>query len=104
MIDVTYSTKDWSDFWYNSNQIYPMKETLTAQQLNELVEQFVEIVVDNMDTKTLVQYVTEDLTHQYNNLSSSELKVEIEGLYDEELFDELVDNVCSEDRLTNVQL
>ena len=102
MIDVTYSTKDWSDFWYNSNQIYPMKETLTAQQLNELVEQFVEIIVDNMDTKTLVQYVTEDLTHQYNNLSSSELKVEIEGLYDEELYGELVDNVCSEDRLTNV--
>ena len=104
MIDVTYSTKDWSDFWYNSNQIYPMKETLTAQQLNELVEQFVEIIVDNMDTKTLVQYVTEDLTHQYNNLSSSELKVEIEGLYDEELYGELVNNVCSEDRLTNVQL
>ena len=102
MIDVTYSTKDWSDFWYNSNQIYPMKETLTAQQLNELVEQFVEIIVDNMDTKTLVQYVTEDLTHQYNNLSSSELKVEIEGLYDEELYGELVNNVCSEDRLTNV--
>ena len=81
-----------------------MKETLTAQQLNELVEQFVEIIVDNMDTKTLVQYVTEDLTHQYNNLSSSELKVEIEGLYDEELYGELVNNVCSEDRLTNVQL
>ena len=104
MIDVTYSTKDWSDFWYNSNQIYPMKETLTAQQLNELVEQFVEIIVDNMDTKTLVQYVTEDLRDQYNNLSNSELKIEIEGLYNEELYDELVNNVCSEDRLTNVQL
>ena len=81
-----------------------MKETLTAQQLNELVEQFVEIIVDNMDTKTLVQYVTEDLTDYYNNLSSSELKIEIEGSYDEELYNELVNNVCSEDRLTNVQL
>ena len=81
-----------------------MKETLTAQQLNELVEQFVEIIVDNMDTKTLVQYVTEDLRDQYNNLSNSELKIEIEGLYNEELYDELVNNVCSEDRLTNVQL
>ena len=92
MIDVTYSTKDWSDFWYNSNQIYPMKETLTAQQLNELVEQFVEIIVDNMDTKTLVQYVYDDLMDYYEKLDEHELKEQIDE-YDEDLFDELLDNV-----------
>ena len=34
-----------------------MRNDLTSQQHNELVEQFVEMVVDNMDTQTLVNYV-----------------------------------------------
>ena len=40
---------------------------LTSTQKEDLIEQFVEIVVDNMDTKTLVQYVTDDLIHFYEN-------------------------------------
>ena len=39
------------------------KVTLTEAQRSELVSQFVDIVVDGMDTKTLVQYVTDDLIH-----------------------------------------
>ena len=69
---------------------------LTSSQRENLIEQFVELVVDNMDTKTLVQYVTEDLTDYYNNkCSDAELKDEIDN-EDEELYDELVDNVTSE--------
>ncbi len=104
MIDVTYSTKDWSDFWYNSNQIYPMKLNLTAQQRDELIEQFVEIQLDNMDTQSLYELASEYVTNSFDRLTDSEIKERIESLYDEELFDELVNNVCSEDRLTNVQL
>ena len=36
---------------------------LTSAQKEDLIEQFVELVVDGMDTKTLVQYVTDDLIH-----------------------------------------
>ena len=42
------------------------KVTLTSPQRDELIEQYVEIVVDNMDTKSLVQFVTEELTEYYD--------------------------------------
>ena len=72
-----------------------MAKELTNSQRDELIEQFVEIVVDNMDTKTLVQYVTDDLIHFYENKCDDvELKEFIDN-HDEELYDELVDNVTN---------
>ena len=72
------------------------KVTLTSPQRDELIEQYVEIVVDNMDTKTLVQYVTDDLIHFYENKCDDvELKEFIDN-YDEDLYSELVDNVTNE--------
>ena len=67
---------------------------LTSTQRSELIEQFVELVVDNMDTKTLVQYVTDDLTDCYDKCSDNELKEFVDN-YDEDLFDELIDNVTT---------
>ena len=67
---------------------------LTPSQYNELVEQFVDIVVDNMDMKTLVQYVYDDLREHFEQSSQNELKDEIDN-FDEELWDELVDNVTT---------
>ena len=75
---------------------------LTSQQHNELVEQFVEMVVDNMDTKTLVNYVFDDLREHYENVSSYELKDAVDQ-YDEELYDELVDNVTTDDAVKEVE-
>ena len=72
-----------------------MAKELTDAQRSELISQFVEIVVDNMDTKTLVQYVTDDLIHFYENKCDDvELKEFIDN-HDEELYDELVDNVTN---------
>ena len=69
---------------------------LTSAQKEDLIEQFVEIVVDNMDTKTLVQYVTDDLIHFYENkCDDNELREFIDN-HDEDLYDELVDNVTNE--------
>ena len=75
---------------------------LTSNQRDELIEQFVELVVDNMDTKTLVQYVTDDLTDCYNKCSDLELKEYVDN-YDDELFNELVDNVTMEDEAAKYQ-
>ena len=75
---------------------------LTSQQHNELVEQFVEMVVDNMDTKTLVNYVFDDLREHYENSSSLELKDAVDQ-YDEELYDELVENVTTDDAVKEVE-
>ena len=72
-----------------------MKKLNDAQR-DELISQYSELVVDNMDTKTLVQFVTDDLTDLYNDYSDEELKCQIECTHDEDLFEELVDNVTNE--------
>ena len=72
-----------------------MTKELNSIQKDELIKQFVEIVVDNMDTKTLVQYVTDDLETFYDDSHIDFLKDEIES-YQEDLFEELVDNVTNE--------
>ena len=70
--------------------------TLTSTQREDLIEQFVDIVVDGMDMKTLVQYVTDDLIHFYENKCDDvELKEFIDN-HDEDLYDELVDNVTQQ--------
>ena len=78
-------------------------KNLTEQQRSELIEQFVEIQLDNMDTQCLYELASEYLLNSFDRLTDSEIKERIESLYDAELYDELIDNVCSEDRLTNVQ-
>ena len=71
-----------------------MTKELTSAQRDELIEQFVEIQVDNIDTQTLVEFVTDMLVNDYSNFNDDELKERI-NCYDEELYDELVDNVIS---------
>ena len=48
-----------------------------------------------MDTKDLVRYAQEQLTDYFDKLSDIEIKEDIDN-YDEELFEELVDNVTNE--------
>ena len=68
---------------------------LNNDQFGELVQQFVEIQVDNMDTKTMAEWITDELIFQYRKLTKEELKERVD-CYNEELFDELVDNVTTE--------
>ena len=68
---------------------------LNNDQFGELVQQFVELQVDNMDTKTMAEWITDELIYQYGKLTDSELKERVD-CFDEDLFDELVDNVTNE--------
>ena len=78
-------------------------KNLTEQQRSELIDRFVELQVDSMDHESLEQFVTETLRREFDPLSNSELQDEIRYSFDEETLDELVNNVCSEDKLTNVE-
>ena len=69
---------------------------LTNAQKDKLIEQYVELVVDNMDVKSMMQFITDTLKDEYNDYSDDELKCQIECSHDEELYDELVDNVTNE--------
>ena len=68
---------------------------LNNDQQDKLVEQFVELQVDNMDTQSLIEWVTDELIFQYGKLSKEELKERVD-CYQDDLFDELVDNVTTE--------
>ena len=69
---------------------------LNNDQFGELIQQFVEIQVDNMELKDMIEWITDELIYQYGKLTPEEIKERIESLYDEELYDELVDNVTTE--------
>ena len=72
-----------------------MAKELTDQQRDELTAQFAELVADNMDTKDLVRYAIDGMIEYFNEGSLDELREEIDT-FDEELYDELVDNVTNE--------
>ena len=69
---------------------------LTTAQRDELIKQFVEIQIDNMDHQCLYELATEYLLNSFDRLTDSEIKERIESLYDVELYDELVDNVTQQ--------
>ena len=72
-----------------------MTKELTSAQRDELIEQFVEIQLDNMDTQSLYELASEYVINSFDRLTDSEIKERVE-CYDEELYDELVDNVTEE--------
>ena len=72
-----------------------MTKQLNSTQRNEIAEQFAELVVDNMDTKDLVRYVYADLMESYCKCTQDELEEYVYN-YDEELWEELVDNITSQ--------
>ena len=69
---------------------------LTSAQRDELIAQFVEIQLDNMDTQSLYELASEYVTNSFDRLTDNEIKERIESLYDAELYDELVDNVTQQ--------
>ena len=69
---------------------------LTTDQWDELIEQYVEIVVDGMDWKTMTRFVYDVITQDLKELESrQELLDEIKYSFDEEFLDELLDNVTT---------
>ena len=68
---------------------------LNNDQQDKLIQQYVEIVGDNMARKTMEEWITDELIFQYGKLSKEELKERVDT-FDEGLFDELVDNVTQQ--------
>ena len=69
---------------------------LNNDQQDKLIQQYVEIVVDNMDRKTMEEWITDELIFQYGKLTNEELKERVDCYNDDGLFEELVDNVTNE--------
>jgi len=73
-----------------------MKKLNDAQR-DELISQYCELVVDNMDMDSLVQYAQEQLANYFDKLSDIEIEEDIKNYDDNDgLYEELVDNVTNE--------
>ena len=69
---------------------------LTSNQKDELIESYVELLVDSMSMDDLISYVSEDLCNYCEKLTDSELKDEISLTLDDDMYDELVENVVED--------
>ena len=65
---------------------------MTNDQLQELRSFLVERIVDNMSTKDLVEYVTNDLDQYYENMSDVEFVDEAKNYWDDG-YDEVVEEI-----------
>ena len=65
---------------------------LNENQLNSLREFYVERFVDNMDTKDLVQYVTDDMFQYMESLPDNEVIEECLNYWDDS-FEDVVDEI-----------
>ena len=70
------------------------KYNLSSAQWDELIQQYVQLVVDSMDNKSLEEFVTQTITQDLSEIESREaLCDEISYTFDEDTLQELVDNL-----------
>ena len=69
---------------------------LTSQQWDELIEQYVDLCVDSMDTNDLVKFVRETLIEDFEQIQSRhELIDDIRLTFDDETLDDLLESVTN---------
>jgi len=95
-MSTQYAREDATNSELDAKKIITNRQ-LTSAQKDELIEQYVNLLVDSMSMSDLISYVTEDLCNFCEKLTDSELKEEISLTLDDEIYDELVDNVINTD-------
>ena len=75
-----------------NDQIKYEKYGMTHNQLQELRSFFVERFVDNMETKDLVQYVTDDMFQYMESLPDAEMIDECVNYWDD-MFEDVVEDI-----------
>ena len=68
------------------------KNKFTPELISELKSFLVERIVDNMETKDLVEYVTDDLDRYYEKMSDTQFIDDAKN-YWEDSFDEVVEDI-----------
>ena len=89
--DYIYSLDLHYDPFVHLHQKLPQRSmTLSESDRFQLVENYVEHIVDGMDTDSLAAMVVDLLTREYENLTEDQIKEEIVDLYDEETLEDLM--------------
>ena len=78
--------------YYSHNKCETQIVNLNNDQYRELKELYVERLVDNMSTKDLVRYVTDDMSDWVDSLSEHDFLDECNNYWDDGL-DEIIEEV-----------
>tara|TARA_B100000963_G_scaffold52344_1_gene40425 strand:- start:22 stop:306 length:285 start_codon:yes stop_codon:yes gene_type:complete len=78
--------------YYSHNKCETQTVNLNNDQYRELKELYVERLVDNMSTKDLVRYVTDDMSDWVDSLSEHDFLDECNNYWDDGL-DEIIEEV-----------
>ena len=68
------------------------KNDLTPEQIDDLKDLYVERMVDNMSTKDLVNYVTDDMNEYVKSISDQQFIDEAYSYWDD-YFDEIIEEI-----------
>ena len=68
------------------------KNDLTPEQIDDLKDLYVERMVDNMSTKDLVNYVTDDMNKYEKSISDQQFIDEAHSYWDD-YFDEIIEEI-----------
>ena len=71
--------------------------TLTKEQFNQFVENYVSQIVEGLDVESLETMVTDLLVREYETYTEEQIVGEIEELYGEEFAQDLVESVSGFD-------
>ena len=69
-----------------------LKNDLTPEQIDDLKDLYVERMVDNMSTKDLVNYVTDDMNEYVKSISDQQFIDEAHSYWDD-YFDEIIEEI-----------
>ena len=78
--------------YYSHNKMSQVKKDFTPTLIKELKSFLVERMVDNMETKDLVEYVTDDLDQYFENLPDEKFINEAQNYWDDG-FDDVVEEI-----------
>ncbi len=67
--------------------------TLTDNQLDQLIDNYAERIVDEMDVKCLIQFVYDTIVENLRGKDEEEVLGEIAYVYDEDVIQELIESV-----------
>ena len=70
--------------------------TLNKEQFEQLLDMYIDTIVDSMNVEDLQQYVRNDMNDFYIKCSESEVINEIEYTLDEEMLEEFITTIKGE--------
>jgi hypothetical protein len=77
----------------NTDQISAKFSTFTSDQVQQFIENYAEQMVDDMDTKCLMQFVYDTIVENLSIQSPECILEQISCCYDDETIEELLESV-----------